>query len=66
MKLIIEIDLGNDAMRNNQDVKECLLRSRLIGQEGCEDYAVGESGKLYDINGNSVGTWRVRDKLPCE
>jgi len=60
MKLIIEIELGNDAMRNNLDVKDCLLRSRVIGQGGCEDYTVGESGKLYDINGNPVGSWRVQ------
>jgi hypothetical protein len=66
MKLIIEIELGNDAMRNNQDVKDCLLRSRLVGQTGCEDFSVGEQGKFYDVNGNCVGSWRVREKLPCE
>lgn len=66
MKLIIEIELGNDAMRNNQDVKECLLSSRLIGQTGSEDYTVGETGKLQDCNGNVVGNWRVRANLPCE
>lgn len=59
MKLIIEIELGNDAMRNNQDVKDCLLKSRVIGQTGVEDYSVGEKGKLRDVNGNTVGSWKV-------
>lgn len=27
---------------------------------------VGERGKLFDINGNTVGDWRVRDRLPSE
>lgn len=59
MKLLIEIELGNDAMRNNLDVKDCLLRSRCIGQTGSEDYTVGESGNLSDVNGNTVGKWKV-------
>jgi hypothetical protein len=60
MKLIIEIELGNDAMRNNQHVKECLLNSRMLAPESLEDYHVGECGALYDTNGNKVGFWKVR------
>ena len=61
MKLVIEIELGNDAMRNNMDVRECLLSSRLIGQTGSEDYTMGEHGTLRDCNGNVVGLWTVQD-----
>lgn len=62
MKLIIEIKLGNDTMRNNQQVKESLLSSRVIGQTGSEDYIVGECGALRDCNGNVIGTWRVASR----
>lgn len=59
MKLVIEIDLNNDAMRNNRQVKDCLLSSRLIGQTGCEDYAEDEHGSLKDSNGNVIGNWWI-------
>lgn len=62
MKLIIEIELGNDAMQTPEDVKQCLNNSL----NGHTPYVVGELAKLYDINGNCVGSWRVREKLPCE
>jgi hypothetical protein len=60
-RLIIEIELGNDAMLNNKDVERCLLHSRMLAQTGTEEYETGEGGKLFDINGNSVGSWRVTE-----
>jgi hypothetical protein len=56
-RLIIEIELGNEAMKNAQHVERCLTHSRLLA--GDEDYAAGENGNLRDENGNTVGSWRV-------
>jgi hypothetical protein len=56
-RLIIEIELGNDAMVNAKQVERCLTHSRMLA--GDEDYTAGEKGNLRDENGNTVGSWRV-------
>lgn len=66
MKLVIEINLNDSSMKDNLQVKESLLSSRLVGQTGNEDYIVGECGILRDCNGNATGSWRVIDNLPCD
>jgi len=58
MRLIITIELGNDAMHSAPDVIESLTHSRLAAPDP-EPLNQGETGNLYDRNGNKVGTWMV-------
>ncbi len=58
MRLTIEVELGNDAMRTGEDVSRLLLGlSGRVRHRGELD--LGHGGRLMDINGNSVGTWEV-------
>lgn len=62
MKFIVEIELGNDAMRTADDVLKSIRRSleRLPRDEAFEDYEHDwPSGQLRDVNGNKVGEWEV-------
>jgi hypothetical protein len=60
MKFLLEIQLGNDATQTGSDVAEALRR---IAIQIDADFAGwdldADQGKVYDINGNSVGTWGV-------
>ncbi len=63
MRLVVQIDLGNEAMQSRRDVHEALRRSLMV--EGFEEASLfvpleeGEEGRLRDENGNSVGLWKV-------
>jgi hypothetical protein len=60
MKLTIEIELGNDAMRTGRDVETTLrdvgtrVRAALPGV-----IARSDEGRIRDVNGNTVGRWAV-------
>jgi hypothetical protein len=57
MKFTLEIELGNDAMQTYADVE---LATRLIFKhfsQRDEEPENGDTGRLYDINGNKVGSW---------
>ncbi len=58
MRLTIEIGLGSETMRTGDDVA---LLFWVMSVRGIEDGELvpGHGGGLADINGNSVGTWRV-------
>jgi hypothetical protein len=61
MKLIIEIELGNDAMQNPQHVADALRETAdKIDQIYKPKFSRDDTGKIYDLNGNHVGTWRVK------
>jgi len=58
MKFSLEIELGNEAMQSAGDVAEALRESATrigIGQFSPD----GETGRIYDVNGNTVGRWQV-------
>ncbi len=58
MRLMIEVELGNDAMRTGEDVSRLLLGYG-VWVEGVGELDLGHGGRLMDTNGNSVGAWRV-------
>jgi hypothetical protein len=49
MKFTVEIEMGNAAMETREDVADALSMVSLMVREG------QESGKVRDINGNTVG-----------
>ena len=59
----LKITLGNDAMQTGFNVAESLKKvSREIENY---DYLLnpemkGETGKIMDLNGNTVGSWQVK------
>ncbi len=58
MRLTIEVELGNDAMRTGEDVSRLVLGLGVwVG--GVGELDLGHGGRLMDTNGNSVGTWEV-------
>jgi hypothetical protein len=60
MSFTLNITLGNDGMNTPQDVARALQEviRRLKGNDPEEGH---DSGRLYDINGNSVGKWEYHN-----
>ena len=69
MRFTLTIELGNDAMRNGDDVAECLNRAADKLWDAAPTLAPGESGRMLDVNGNTVGSWDVScalcREIPC-
>lgn len=60
MKLVIEVELGNDAMQTAGDAIDSLRRALVAGSASLFDpLQVGELGTVADGNGNTVGRWEV-------
>ena len=63
MRLVVQIDLGNEGMQSRRDVHEAFRRSLMVeGFQGAGVFIpleVGEEGRLRDENGNTVGLWKV-------
>ncbi len=62
MKLILEIQLGNDAMQNRADVDGAIRRSltnRTDFASMREALTTSDTNILRDRNGNTVGRWYV-------
>jgi hypothetical protein len=66
MRITFTIDLGNDAARTPNDVREILQRWWLAyagqgsgGQLPFDQRDVGIEPPLRDVNGNTVGYWTV-------
>ena len=57
MQFKLTVKLGNDAMQTGSDIAE-LLRA-LADRTECEALMERGSGSVRDINGNTVGTWKV-------
>jgi hypothetical protein len=57
-KFTLQIILGNEAMQTPYDVAEA-LRDLADKIEDCDPDFKDEYGKIMDMNGNSVGTWKV-------
>jgi hypothetical protein len=58
MKFILELTLGNDAMRTNHHVAQALaeVAARIKNKAGIPREL---QAKIFDQNGNSVGSWRL-------
>jgi hypothetical protein len=54
-KFILEIELGNDAMKRPSDVSNAL--SKIAEQVKHVAGLKGITTKILDVNGNSVGSW---------
>lgn len=58
MKIVIEVELGNEAMQTLLDVRRAVDDS--LTRPGQYDRLLaGEEGVILDFNGNSVGRWEV-------
>ena len=55
------ITLGNAAMSSGEDLAWALrnLADKLERTYGCAELEAGEKGRMRDLNGNTVGTWRT-------
>ena len=53
--ITITIAIGNEAMETRGDVVEALTRN--LGLDGV--LTAGQSGSIFDLNGNRVGGWAV-------
>ena len=57
MRFVLEIELGNDAMRKYADIRRALKSDlRLDGK-----VTIGDGVKIFDLNGNCVGHWEITD-----
>lgn len=60
MEFTVKIELGNDAMQSDYDVSGALYEiARKLKHEGTLTQVDG--GKILDANGNTVGSWEIRD-----
>lgn len=65
MKFILTIELGNEAMQTQGDLVDALRNLAVVF--GASDTVrtrqrepqIGDSGPIYDANGNRVGGWHV-------
>lgn len=60
MKIIIAIELGNEAMRTSSDVVDAVERA-FQGLDPHVPLEEGDSIWVKDLNGNTVGDWIVVD-----
>lgn len=58
-KFVLEIELGNDAMRTVEDVQYTINESLYTFRRSV--FYSGDTAKLRDINDNTVGHWEVVD-----
>lgn len=62
MKFKMEITLGNEAMQTGLDVATALQKVGSHIREYNEKDLPGAEGNIRDINGNTVGKWKVDDE----
>lgn len=57
---IIKISLGNEGMRTGYDIAHAIRDVAYLMQDrgDCEEIRKA-SGNIKDINGNTVGSWRI-------
>jgi hypothetical protein len=59
MRIVIEVEVGNEAMTHPADIGATLRRAASrIGNERLE---LGDTARILDLNGNTVGHWEVID-----
>ena len=62
MKFFLEIQLGNAEMQTGWHVGTALetVAARVMENDDLA-LASGEKGKIFDVNGNQVGNWKVTE-----
>lgn len=62
MKFTLTIDLGNDAMQTSDDIGKALadISKTMRGDHTKVLHIEGQGAKIRDVNGNTVGEWRVK------
>lgn len=58
MKFTLQIKLGNAAMQTSDDIADALRQ--VAGRHNLA--TPGEFGAIRDLNGNTVGEWKVTKK----
>ena len=61
MKFKLEITLGNEAMRDGADIAHKLKDIALSVEHIMHDGLRGRTDAIRDVNGNTVGRWRVTE-----
>jgi hypothetical protein len=56
-KFKLEIELGNDAMRKAWEVGDAVESA--MAHHATDRLKVGDGGRIMDVNGNKVGSWKV-------
>jgi hypothetical protein len=62
VKVVIEIALGNEQMQSAFHAAQAAQAALVTGREGkhsTQPLVRGDAGTVRDVNGNTVGTWRV-------
>lgn len=54
-KFTLEITLGNEAMQTPEDIADALRKAANLLEAG------NGTGNIYDLNGNSVGSYAIED-----
>lgn len=64
MRFTLEIELGNEAMQTQADVREAIRKTFSVEAESITLYP--RDGQIIrDLNGNTVGKWEVTE-TPAE
>lgn len=64
MKFALEIELGNDAIRDFYDIAQALISmARKFEMRHNCDIEVGQwdTSALRDTNGNTIGQWEIKE-----
>ncbi len=63
MKFILEIELGNEAMKTGMDIATALERvaSRFHNNYPFAEDLPGLVRGIMDANGNTVGSWKIEE-----
>lgn len=64
MKFALEIELGNDTMRDFYDIAQALIgMARKFEMRHNCDIEVGQwdTSALRDTNGNTIGQWEIKE-----
>ena len=62
MKFVVEINLGNEAMNSPHDVADALEKV-IRNLRMVDEFGDGFSGRLRDVNGNTVGTFNLEGEF---
>lgn len=60
MKIVIEVELGNDEMQTYKQVESAVAAALTGSFDPHNTCKLGEQGHVWDRNGNKVGKWRVK------
>jgi hypothetical protein len=61
MRFVLEIKLGNDAIQTWGDIRRTVCDAVEHAAGSATPPEGDERGKVYDDNGNCVGSWKVVD-----